>query len=266
MQIKPQAFSRGQSQPVHEYGNPPPKEQPDAQAASDTGSAEQPSGEARQDVLTLSQESDSKPMSIAEFLEQAKEKVPKISLSDPEDNSAYLTRRLVSSKKQIDLTDVKSQIAKSIASLRMTASMGDKDQSAKARAIIKKLEKLMRRCHRKVQDLNKSDLLKLRQKQAAKNLQQALEQEIKAELERHEKKRKLREQRYLNESRGQLSAAELARIAQQAHVQSAALVNSVGTGVTSELTGVPGSAEGTAAPVPADTGTVPEVASIDVSV
>lgn len=161
-------------------------------------------------------------------LQSIKEKKPVSSTSPPQDKSGALTRRLVAAISQMEIHQVISEANESMISLRVAAATGDKDTAKAAKAIIRKMEKLIRRGHRKVADLNKEDGMRQEQTRAEKQQKKERAEQIKKELREQIRKRKEREKKYLREeeereqnvpSNFKLDAATEAQIEQQAQMQ-----------------------------------------------
>lgn len=148
------------------------------------------------------------------------------------DNSGQLIRRLVAAISQFEVRQVVSEASKNLVELYMAAATGDADTAKAARAIIRKLEKTIKRGYRKMADLGKEENMKLKQIRAEQKKEKQRAKEIGKELREHIRKRKIREKRYLNERddenkngenfiNGTLDAATEAQIAIQAQMQAA---------------------------------------------
>jgi len=177
-----------------------------------------------------------------------------------EDISRRLTRQLVASTTQFQVQLILGEAHNKLGELRMVAMSGDDDAIGEANALIRKLEKLIRRGNRKVTDIGKEENLKRAQEKAAKEEMLHRQKEIERELKRRYLERKNREKRYLEdrddedeESNGnavnpmtKLDAAAEAQIAAQAKALAAAEVSagqSQGLGDFSDGAGrMPGSA------------------------
>ena len=154
-----------------------------------------------------------------------------------DDNSATLTRRLVAAKRMLQVQDILGDAFKDLINLRKAAATGDEETAKAARAIIRKLEKLVRRGNRKISDLNNEDRMRRERDKAALELKKQRAKEIAAELRTQIRKRKNREQGYLdelmrdaimgatkNQISQQLDAATEAKIAAMADAKAAAEV------------------------------------------
>lgn len=119
--------------------------------------------------------------------------------SDLEDASRRLTKWLVASKTQFEVQLVLGEAHQHIGKLRMVALSGDEEAIKAANAIIRKLEKLVRRGNRKLTDLGKEDVLRRAQEKAEKDEQIQRAKQIEAELKRKLAERKKREEDYLRE-------------------------------------------------------------------
>jgi len=122
-----------------------------------------------------------------------------ISTSKPQDGSSKLTKRLVAALGQFEVRQVISSANKNLMSLRMIAAAGNGEDAKLARSYIKKLEKLINRASRKLEDLNKEDILKFQQARANQQKQKQRVEEIKAELRKKQHTRMARENGYLLE-------------------------------------------------------------------
>jgi len=113
----------------------------------------------------------------------------------PPDNTQRLTRMLVAAKTTIEVQAVLADAFNNMREWQQLAAEGDK----KAIAVVRKLNRLVSRGHRKVRDLNKEQLLRQRQKQAEEAEQEQIAQRLRDELKEAERIRKQRERRYLQE-------------------------------------------------------------------
>jgi len=113
----------------------------------------------------------------------------------PVDETRKLTRKLVAAKSQLEVQDVLAEVHKNMMSLQMAAAQGDK----KAAAIVRKLNKLISRGHRKMRDLSKEQQMMQRRQRAEKKEQEQIAKKIREDLKRIQRERKQREQKYLNE-------------------------------------------------------------------
>ena len=114
---------------------------------------------------------------------------------DLTDNSRRLTRMIVMAKTPLDVQDVLSEAHKDKLELIKAAAFGDE----RAKAIIKKLDKVIRRGHRKVRDLSKEIQMLQRQQRAEKKEQEQIARQIREQLKRAQLERKQRERKYLDE-------------------------------------------------------------------
>jgi len=115
--------------------------------------------------------------------------------SELTDETRRLTRKLVAARSTIQVQDVLREAYMSMKDWLMAAASGDK----KAMAVIRKLQKLVRRGNRKVSDLNKEQVLRDRRDKAEKKEQEQIAQKLRDELKRAIQTRKLRERRYLQD-------------------------------------------------------------------
>ena len=114
----------------------------------------------------------------------------------PSDISGSLTSRLVSAQHQDSVRLVISEAYKSLGEW-MKIAMGGGKAAEKAFAVIKRLNKVIRRATRKVADLNKEDIVRGKQKRAERKDEELEARRLKAELRRRMGERKQRENRYL---------------------------------------------------------------------
>lgn len=219
---------------------------------------EQPALEKEQPEVAVREEIDGNAMYTG-----SEEKVAAKSSSKLTDNSSQLIRRLVAAISQFEVRQVVSEASKNLVELYMAAATGDADTAKAARAIIRKLEKTIKRGYRKMADLGKEENMKLKQIRAEQKKERQRAKEIGKELREHIRKRKIREKRYLNERddenkngekymNGTLDAATEAQIAIQAQMQAAMEAASVqsagGVGeVAADISGAP-SGESSGAP------------------
>lgn len=115
----------------------------------------------------------------------------------PHDPSGGLTARLVSAGVESQVGAVIAEAGSSISSLRMVAAQGEGDDADKARAYIKKLEKLIQRARRKITDLRGEDVAKSRQRKAEQQHKQKRVEKIKYQLKQKQVRRAARENSYL---------------------------------------------------------------------
>lgn len=159
-----------------------------------------------------------------------------VSTSKPKDDSGTLTQRLVRAGGQFEVRQVAAEAQTSLLKLRMLAAASKGEDAQKARAYIKKLQKLVDRCYNKIQSLDKEDLLKVQKARAQKQKQQKKAEEIKAKLRKEQMARHVKENGYLRElaeeailgggvgtgiSQPRLDAATEAQIEAQAQVMAA---------------------------------------------
>jgi len=179
--------------------------------------------------------------------------------SEPlEDASRRLTRQLVSANTQFVVQLIIGEAHQHLVKLRMVAMSGDEEAISEANAIIRRLEKLIRRGNRKVTDLGYEERLQRDQAKAEKEERIHRAKEIERELKRRYLERKKREERYLEDRdddddsdvgvikgkpvnpNTRLDAAAEAKIAAQAKAMAAAEASagqSVGSGGISSGTG-----------------------------
>jgi hypothetical protein len=151
-----------------------------------------------EDMLKISEESKKKLLEFQQELAESKNAF-QMSESNPKDSSGELTQRLVSALGQFQVRQVMGDINKALMSLRIMAG-GNSKNAMLARAYIRKLEKVLLRADRKLDDLDKEDGLRSKQTRAEKLNQQKRVDEIKKELLKRELERKIRENSYLLEA------------------------------------------------------------------
>jgi len=113
----------------------------------------------------------------------------------PPDETARLTRMLVAAKSTLEVQSVLADTFNHMREWQKLAAEGDK----KAIAVVRKLNRLASRGHRKVRDLNKEQLLLQRQQKAEEAEKEQIAQRLRDELKQAELIRKQRERRYLQE-------------------------------------------------------------------
>ena len=116
-----------------------------------------------------------------------------------EDASRRLTRQLVASKSQFEVQLIIGEAHKHLTNLRMVAMSGDEDAIKEANAIIRKLEKLIRRGNRKITDLGNEARLMREQAKAERDERVQRAKEIERDLKRQMIERKNREKKYLED-------------------------------------------------------------------
>ena len=135
---------------------------------------------------------------VAAILERSRkdaEDAVKSKASGPTDHSGRLTRQLVAAQFQSEVYSIITEAHKNLADWLRAAAGGD----GKAMAVIKRLNKLIRRASRKVGDLNKEDLVRQKRQRAERKEQENIAQQLRAELRRKTEERKKREKGYLRD-------------------------------------------------------------------
>ena len=94
---------------------------------------------------------------------------------------SYTSLSAARTKGQVQSVIAKTQ--RNIASLRLTASLGESDERMKARAAIASMQKLLQRGGRKIRRLNEEELVRLRQKRAQRMNEQKKALQLKLERE-----------------------------------------------------------------------------------
>lgn len=228
-----------------------------------------------------------KPKTVAESLREIMEKQDKISFSNqkesanalwssytssskstqdvatskPRDKSSTLTSRLVFAKVELQVQMVISDANTELRSLRLTAALGKGEDAKKAKAYIKRLEKILLRAGRKISDLRQEDVMQSKQKRAEQDRQQKRAEEIKEELKKKRTKRGAKENSYLlDKTNAPPTDAEIER---QAQLMAAAEI-ACETASAPEMGGTGGAeaSEGAAGPE----GASAEGGSIDITV
>ena len=156
-----------------------------------------------------------------------------------QDNSPELTRRLRSATHMLPIQSVIKDAFKDMAELRLVVATGSDDDADRARAIIRRLERVVSRSSRKIRDLE-SEARMTRDKERAladEKVQRA--REIERELTQRIRRRQQREREWVRSAErdaanctagqddpimisGSLSAAQKAQIAAQAAAMAAA--------------------------------------------
>jgi hypothetical protein len=114
----------------------------------------------------------------------------------PTDHSGRLTQRLVAASFQLEVHSIISEAYQNLSDW-YKAAMGGGEDSKKAFAAIRRLNRLIQRAQRKIGDLDKEDLLRAERKRAEKQQQEHRAKQIEQDLSRRMHERKQREQRYL---------------------------------------------------------------------
>ncbi len=117
-----------------------------------------------------------------------------------EDKSVFLTQRLVSASGQFEVRQVLSDVNKNLLELKMKETYAKGEDAEKLRAMIQKLEKLIRRARRKIDDISDEDQKKIRIAHAERQKKIERANEIKDELRAEINKRIRREKGYLTEN------------------------------------------------------------------
>lgn len=120
------------------------------------------------------------------------------STSKPKDTASRLTRRLVVAMGQFEVRQVIAEAQTDLIKLRIMAA-GSGEDAKKAKAYVKKLEKLVNRAYSKITDLDKEDGLKVEKARAQRKKQEKLAEEIKKKLRKEQIVRRSKENGYLLE-------------------------------------------------------------------
>ena len=113
----------------------------------------------------------------------------------PSDETRRLTRALVAAKSSGEVQSVLSETYSHMREWLSLAATGDE----KAIKVVRRIQRLITRGNRKIRDLNKEQVLLIKQQKAEKAEQERLAQRLRDELKQAERMRKLRERRYLQE-------------------------------------------------------------------
>jgi len=116
----------------------------------------------------------------------------------PADETRRLTRMLVAAKSPDEVQSVLAETYNHMREWQALAASGDK----KALSVVRKLNRLVSRGNRKIRDLNKEQVMLIRQQKAEKAEQKQIAERLRFELEQAERVRKQRERRYLQEQDG----------------------------------------------------------------
>jgi hypothetical protein len=117
----------------------------------------------------------------------------------PSDKSGDLTRRLVVAAYQGEVQAILSEAYENLSDWIKAAMSGGEDVG-KAFAAIRRLNRLIQRCQRKVRDLDKEDVLRLKQARAEQKQEQLRAKQIEQELTKRIQERKKRERTYLRDT------------------------------------------------------------------
>jgi hypothetical protein len=118
----------------------------------------------------------------------------------PGDKSGKLTRRLVTASFQGEVQAIISEAYENLSDW-IKAAMSGGENTGKAFAAIRRLNRLIQRCMRKIGDLDKEDVLRQKQVRAEKKQEQLRAKQIQAELNKRLYERRKREQGYLRDAR-----------------------------------------------------------------
>lgn len=120
-----------------------------------------------------------------------------IGTSKPKDSAPGLTSRLVSASSEMQVGTVISEANTAMMGLRMVAALGKGEDAEKAKAYLRKLEKLVARARGKINQLKKEEILRGRHKKAEQNRQQKKAEKLKQELRKKASTRATRENAWL---------------------------------------------------------------------
>jgi len=138
--------------------------------------------------------------------------------SGPECNAAAFTRRLVAASMQFVVNNIIGEAFSALVNLRVASAQVPEEEKGAYDAAIRRLDVLVNRAFRKLEDLNKEDDLRLKQHQAEKRRDAMRAEAIKEELRRRLRERQERERGYLTDDGVPLDAGTEAVIEAEARM------------------------------------------------
>lgn len=120
----------------------------------------------------------------------------KISCSIPEDSTGQLAAMLVRAETKIAVLDVSSKATRALNSLKMASTLAEGDDAKKVAQMIRRMEKLISRIHKKQQHLNKEEMLELQKKAAESRKEMEKASKLDDELRGKRTKRRRDERNY----------------------------------------------------------------------
>lgn len=107
--------------------------------------------------------------SLNALLEQAKESSNfKISTSMPDDSVGQLATELARSETRMDVVQVSSKAMRALANLKMSYVLSEGKEKEKIAQMIRRMERLTKKIHKKMRHLNNEEQLELQRKRAQK--------------------------------------------------------------------------------------------------
>lgn len=116
--------------------------------------------------------------------------------SAPKDSVGQLAAELARAETRLDVQQVMSKAMKALANLKMSAYVCEGADAKKARQMIKRMEKLIKRIQKKVKQLGKEEQLEIQQKKAEKQKELERAKQIREELRGRRRKRRREERDY----------------------------------------------------------------------
>lgn len=120
----------------------------------------------------------------------------KISCSIPEDSTGQLAAMLARAETKIAVLDVSSKATRALNSLKMASALAEGDDAKKVAQMIRRMEKLINRIHKKQQHLNKEEMLELQKKAAESRKEMEKASKLDDELRGKRTKRRRDERNY----------------------------------------------------------------------
>lgn len=112
-------------------------------------------------------EKEENPNSISALLEQAKESSNfKVSVSMPEDSVGQLATELSRSETRMDVVQVSSKAMRALANLKMSYVLSEGKDKEKIAQMIRRMERLTKKIHKKMRHLTNEEQLELQRKRA----------------------------------------------------------------------------------------------------
>lgn len=119
-----------------------------------------------------------------------------ISCSIPEDSTGQLAAMLARAETKIAVLDVSSKASRALNSLKMASALAEGDDAKKVAQMIRRMEKLITRIHKKQQHLNKEEMMELQKKAAESRKEMEKASKIDDELRGKRTKRRRDERNY----------------------------------------------------------------------
>lgn len=119
-----------------------------------------------------------------------------ISCSIPEDSTGQLAAMLARAETKIAVLDVSAKATRALNSLKMASALAEGDDAKKVAQMIRRMEKLITRIHKKQQHLNKEEMMELQKKAAESRKEMEKASKIDDELRGKRTKRRRDERNY----------------------------------------------------------------------